>query len=66
LREAVSALAVAAHSYRSVLFLAAETEPKILDLLVKHEDLLNVSDTVINAWRQQLGLDGEEVEDGSA
>jgi hypothetical protein len=66
LREAVSALAAAAHSYRSVLFLAADTEPKILELLVMHEDLLKISDSVINAWRQQLGLDVEDVEDGPA
>jgi hypothetical protein len=58
--------AAAAHRYRSVLFLTVEVEPKILQLLVKHEDLLKISDTVINAWRQQLGLDGEEAVDGSA
>jgi hypothetical protein len=54
----------AAHSYRSVLFLAAEAEPKVFDLMMKHESLLSVSDTIINAWRGQLGLDSEGPEVG--
>jgi hypothetical protein len=65
LLEAVSALASAARSYRSVLFLAAEAEPKVRDLMMKHEDLLNLSDSIINAWCEQLGLDGGDAEDGS-
>jgi hypothetical protein len=32
--------------------------------LLKHEDLLNLSDAVINAWRQQLGHDAEDDEAG--
>jgi len=66
LLEAVSALAGAAHSYRSVLFLAAEAEPKVFALMMKHESLLTLSDTVINAWREQLGLDVEGAKDGPA
>jgi len=64
LLEAVSALVGAAHSYRSVLFLAAEAEPKVFDLMMKHESLLTLSDTVINAWREQLGLDVEGAKEG--
>ncbi len=63
LLEAVSALVGAAHGYRSVLFLAAEAEPKVFDLMMKHESLLTLSDTVINAWREQLGLDDEGAKD---
>jgi hypothetical protein len=37
-----------------VLFAAAEAEPKVFQLLLKHEDLLHLSDAVINAWRKQL------------
>jgi hypothetical protein len=65
LLEAVSALVAAAHSYRSVLFLAAKAEPKIFDLMMEHENLLNLSDTVINAWRKQLGLDVDDTKDAS-
>jgi hypothetical protein len=64
LLEAVSALVGAAHSYRSVLFLAAEAEPKVFDLMMKHEALLTLSDTAINAWRAQLGLDVGDTKDG--
>jgi hypothetical protein len=32
--------------------------------LLKHEDLLNLSDAVMNAWRQQLGHDAEDDEAG--
>jgi hypothetical protein len=62
----VSALAHAAHSYRSVLFLAADAQPEIIPIMLKHEDLLNLSDRVINAWRKQLGHDIEDEEQGSA
>ena len=66
LLEALSSLVRAAHFYRSVLFLVADAEPKVFDLIVKHEDLLDLSDAVINAWRKQLGHDVEDDEDGSA
>jgi hypothetical protein len=56
--EAVSALTRAAHSYHSVLFLVAEDiGDEVFNHLLKHEDLLNLSDAIINAWRQQLGHD---------
>jgi hypothetical protein len=41
-----------------VLFAAAEAEPKVFQLLLKHEDLLHLSDAVINAWRKQLAVRG--------
>jgi hypothetical protein len=66
LLEAVSALVGAAHSYRSILFMAAEAEPKVFDLMMKHESLLSISDTIINAWREQLGLDIEGAKDEPA
>ena len=65
LLNAVSALTRAAHGYRSVLFLAAVAEPKIFDLLSKHEDALHLADRVINGWRKQLGHDAEDDEEGS-
>jgi hypothetical protein len=59
LRSAVSALANAAHSYRSVLFKVAAGNHDLIEQIVEHEDLLNLSDFVINAWREHLGLDAE-------
>jgi hypothetical protein len=58
--EAVSSLVRAAHSYRSVLFLVAQDNPKAMDVMMKHEDLLHVCDRVINGWRKQLGHDVED------
>jgi hypothetical protein len=31
----------------------------LIEQIVEHEDLLNLSDFVINAWREHLGLDAE-------
>lgn len=60
---AVSSLTHAAHSYRSVLFLVADAVgDKAMEVLAKHEDLLSLSDAVINAWRAQLGHDAEDGE----
>jgi hypothetical protein len=65
LLDSVSALTRAAHSYRSVLFLVAEDiGDEVFKHLLKHEDLLDLSDTIINAWRHQLGHDDEDAEDG--
>jgi hypothetical protein len=64
LLDAVASLTRAAASYRSVLFLVAEDiGDEVFKRLLKHEDLLNLSDAVINAWRQQLGHDVEDDED---
>jgi hypothetical protein len=66
--SAVSALAGAAHAYRSVLFKilgdmfeakdkdSIESHPATLTLM-EHEEMLTMSDLVINAWRDQLALD---------
>jgi len=51
----VSALARAAHTYRSVLFLVVEaTGDEAMQAMLKHEDLLHLSDAAINAWRTHL------------
>jgi hypothetical protein len=60
--EAVSSLTRAAHTMRSVLFLAADDDPKVFDLIMKHEELVQLADDVINAWRQRLGHDVEDDE----
>jgi hypothetical protein len=58
---AVSSLTHAAHSYRSMLFLVVDAVgDKAIEVMLKHEDLLNLSDAVINAWRAQLGHDTED------
>lgn len=66
LLEAVSSLVGAADGYRKVLFLAAEADPKVLDLVLRHEDLLHLCDQIIDAWRNQLGPDAEDKEDRPA
>jgi hypothetical protein len=63
LLKAVSALVHAAQSYRVVLIAAAAAEPNVSDVMEENEELLGLSDTVINAWRKQLGHDVED-EDG--
>jgi len=66
--SAVSALARAGETYRKAFFLLAG---RLLDagggdnedfqhVLAQCEDLLNLSDAVINAWRHQLGQDDED------
>jgi hypothetical protein len=62
---AVSSLTRAALSYRSVLFIVADANPDVFPLILKHEDLLNLADRIINTWRKQLGHD-EEDEESSA
>jgi len=62
--SAVSALARAAHTYRSVLFLVVEaTGDEAMQAMLKHEDLLHLSDAAINAWRTHLGHDIEDEQD---
>jgi hypothetical protein len=39
---------------------AAEADPKVFDLILKHEDVVQLAEAVINAWRQHLGHDVEE------
>lgn len=63
LLEAVSSLVRAADSYRRVLFSVAQNNPDAFAAIMKHEDLLHLSDAVINAWRNQLGHDVEGVEE---
>ena len=56
--HSISALTHAAHSYRSVLFLVAEgMGGDAIKRMLVHEDILNLSDAVINAWRHKLGHD---------
>jgi hypothetical protein len=63
LLEAVSSLVRAADPYRSVLFLVAEENRQVMTTILKHEELLNLCDRVINGWRKQLGQDVEEDDD---
>jgi hypothetical protein len=60
LLEAVSSLVRAAHSYRSVLFMVAEDNPKAMETMLKHEDLLNLCDRIINGWQKHLAHDVED------
>jgi hypothetical protein len=60
LLEAVAALTRAADSYRSVLFLVMKAHPETWETVLKHEDLLHLSDAIINTWRRQLGQDDED------
>jgi hypothetical protein len=69
--EAVSALTRAADSYRKAFLLLADRllvagggdNEDIRYVLEKGGDALHLSDTVINAWRKQLGHDVEDDDD---
>jgi hypothetical protein len=41
-------------------FLVMAQHPETRDLVLEHEDLLQLSDAIINAWRKQLGHDEED------
>jgi hypothetical protein len=45
---------------RTTSSVAAEAGPKVFALILKHEDVIQLADAVINAWRQQLGHDVED------
>jgi len=47
-----------------VLFLVVEaTGDEAMQAMLKHEDLLHLSDAAINAWRTHLGHDIEDEQD---
>ena len=59
LLDAVSALTRAACVMRSLLLSAVEGEPA-LDLLKKHNDVAMLADSIIEKWREHLGIDVED------
>jgi hypothetical protein len=58
---AVSALTRAACVMRSLFFIAGDGNPDIKELLEKHDEIATLADSVINRWRQHLGIAEEDI-----